>query len=91
MLVLIDLYLVAHTACPCIMNMWTTYRDIGIHIHKYSDFLVVMISVGLATARPNYSLASQTPLLNSREKVRSAAHVPCVAMHCTVHIKFAVM
>ena len=24
------------------------------YIHKYSDFLVAMISVGLAQARPNY-------------------------------------
>ena len=24
------------------------------HIHKYSDFLIVLISVGLAEARPNY-------------------------------------
>ena len=36
------------------MNTSTTYRHIDRYIHKYSDFLVVMISVGLASARPNY-------------------------------------
>ena len=35
-------------------NTWTTYRDIDRYIHRYSDCLVVMISVGLASARPNY-------------------------------------
>ena len=30
-----------------------TYRYIHTYIHKYSDFLVVLISVGLAQARPN--------------------------------------
>ena len=35
--------------CACAVNTWTTYR----YIHKYSDFLVAMISVGLAQARPN--------------------------------------
>ena len=36
--------------------------DVSLHtyihtyIHKYSDFLVAMISVGLAQARPNYLL-----------------------------------
>ena len=30
--------------------------DVSLHtyIHKYSDFFVAMISVGLAQARPNY-------------------------------------
>ena len=47
--------------CVCVrvrmMNTWTTYRDIDtcniIQLHKYSDFLVVMISVGRAEASPN--------------------------------------
>ena len=43
--------------CACAVNTWTTYRYIHIYIHtyihKYSDFLVAMISVGLAQARPN--------------------------------------
>ena len=32
--------------------------DVSLHtyIHKYSDFLVAMISVGLAQARPNYNI-----------------------------------
>ena len=34
--------------------MWTTYIATYMHKHKYSDFLVVLISVGLAQARPNY-------------------------------------
>ena len=38
----------ACTACARMMNTWTTYRDIDRYIHKYSDFLVVMISVRLA-------------------------------------------
>ena len=29
--------------------------SLNTYIHKYSDFLVAMISVGLAQARPNYS------------------------------------
>ena len=33
-----------------------TYRYIHTYIHKYSSFLVVLISVGLAQARPNYSM-----------------------------------
>ena len=38
------------TVCACAVNTWTTYC----YIHtKYSDFLVTMISVGLAQARPN--------------------------------------
>ena len=36
----------ACTACARMMNTWMTYRDIDTYIHKYSDFLVVMISVG---------------------------------------------
>ena len=43
--------------CTCAVNTWTTYRYIHTYIHtyihKYSDFLVAMISVGLAQARPN--------------------------------------
>ena len=35
-------------------NMWTTYRGTDTHIHRNSDFLVVMIGVELAQARPNY-------------------------------------
>ena len=50
--------MIVHCVCARarITNTWTTYRDICIyidryiHIHKYSDFLVVMISVGLALA-----------------------------------------
>ena len=30
------------------------HTNIHTYIHKYSDFLVVLISVGLAQARPNY-------------------------------------
>ena len=30
-----------------------TYRYIHTYIHKYSNFLVVLISVGLTQARPN--------------------------------------
>ena len=33
------------------------YRYIQTYIHKYSGFLVVLISVGLAQARPNYLVA----------------------------------
>ena len=40
-------------ACARVTNTWTTYRYIHTYIHKYSDFLVVLISVGLALARPN--------------------------------------
>ena len=36
-------------ASTCLM-----YRYIQTYIHEYSDFLVVLISVGLAQARPNY-------------------------------------
>ena len=43
----------ACTACARMMDTWTTY--LHTYIHKYSDFLVVMISVGLASARPNYT------------------------------------
>ena len=32
--------------------------DTHTHIHNYSDFLVVTISVGLAQARPNYTRVS---------------------------------
>ena len=46
--------------CACAVNTWTTYRYIHTYIytyiHKYSDFLVAMISVGLAQARPNYDI-----------------------------------
>ena len=35
-------------------SMCLMYRYIHTNIHKYSDFLVVLISVGLAQARPNY-------------------------------------
>ena len=38
--------------CACAVKTWTMYR----YIHKYSDFLVAMISVGLAQARPNDSV-----------------------------------
>ena len=38
--------------CACAVNTWTMYR----YIHKYSDFLVAMISVGLTQACPNYSV-----------------------------------
>ena len=31
-----------------LVNTWTTYRYIHTNIHKYSDFLIVVISVGLA-------------------------------------------
>ena len=43
------------------MNMWI---DVSLHtyIHKYSDFLVVLISVGLAQARPNYIVVSPSTL-----------------------------
>ena len=33
-----------------------TYIRIHTYIHKYSDFLVVLISVGLAQARPNHDV-----------------------------------
>ena len=39
------------------MNTWTTYRDMDTYF-KYSDFLVVMISVGLTSARPNKDTAT---------------------------------
>ena len=41
---------------PCyeLANMWPTYRYIHTNVHKYSDFLVVLISVELAQACPNY-------------------------------------
>ena len=38
--------------CACAVNTWTMYC----YIHKYSDFLVAMISVGLAQACPSYSV-----------------------------------
>ena len=34
-------------------NTLTTYRYIHTYIHRYSGFLIVLISVGLAQARPN--------------------------------------
>ena len=41
----------------CMMSTWTTYRSLYTHsytyIHKYNNFLVWVISVGLASARPN--------------------------------------
>ena len=42
------------------MNTWAMYRDIHVHkcIHKYSDLLVVLISVGLALARKQDDRAS---------------------------------
>lgn len=49
-----------HSKCTCVTNTWTTCRYIGTYIYtridKYSDLLVyiVMISVRLALARPNY-------------------------------------
>ena len=43
----------ALNVCACAINTWTTYRYIHTYIHKYSDFLVALISVGLAHARPN--------------------------------------
>ena len=36
-------------------SMCLTYRDIHTYIQKYSSFLIVLISVGLAQARPNYA------------------------------------
>ena len=33
-----------------LVSTWTTYH----YIHKYSGFLIVLISVGLAQAHPNY-------------------------------------
>ena len=39
-------------ASTCLM-----YRYIHTYKNKYSDFLVALISVGLAQARPNYKLA----------------------------------
>ena len=39
----------------CVMSMWMTYHYIQAHTHKYSDFLVGVISVGLALALPNYT------------------------------------
>ena len=43
-----------------LVSTWTTYRYmytyIHTYIHKYSGFLVVLISVGLAQARPNYTV-----------------------------------
>ena len=46
-----------HYARTCVninvMNMWMTYRYIYTYIHRYSDFLVGVISVGLASACPN--------------------------------------
>ena len=41
-----------HCACMCneLVSTWTTYR----YIHKHSNFLIQVISVGLASARPSY-------------------------------------
>ena len=41
------------------MNTWTTYHYIVRYIDRYSDFLIVMIGVGLASARPNNSIGNK--------------------------------
>ena len=55
----------ACTACARMMNTWTTYRTLQTAVEKYSDFLVVMISVGLASARPNYMRSELTMTNNN--------------------------
>ena len=61
----------ACTACVRMMNTWTTYRDIDRYIHKYSDFLVVMISVWLASVRPKLTIMTLSFMINCyRESVR---------------------
>ena len=54
----------------CVIYTWTTYRDIHTYIDKYSDFLVVLISVGLAQAQIApiiaYSRGGRTDLTFSR-------------------------
>ena len=44
--------------CILVMNMWMTNHYIHTHshtyIHRYSDFLTWVVSVGLALAHPNY-------------------------------------
>ena len=62
--------------------------DVSLHtyihtyIHKYSDFLVTMISVGLAQARPNYYYSSLNYLYqvfsNSNHEARARG------VHCTI-------
>ena len=42
--------------CTCVMNTWMMYCYT--HIHKYSDFLVWVIAVGLASASPNYFIVN---------------------------------
>ena len=41
-----------------------TYRYIHTYIHKYSSFLVVLISVGLAQARPNHMYNTSSSWIN---------------------------
>ena len=61
------------------------------YIHKYSDFLVVLISAGLAQARPNYhskmSLITATCiiLLNYHRRVdKSIMILTLVSSMCTL-------
>ena len=58
--------------CACAVNTWTTYRYIHTYIytyiHKYSDFLVAMISVGLAQARPNNNIIIISSLISMQGK-----------------------
>ena len=55
--------------------------DISLHtyIHNYSDFLVVLISVGLAQARPNYIIKHTFYIRNltTRYVLESQDHISC--------------
>ncbi|MCG8622178.1 MAG: hypothetical protein MJE68_09320, partial [Proteobacteria bacterium] len=69
--------------CYELANMWPTYRYIHTNVHKYSDFLVVLISVELAQACPNYMYEKIQGLSESENRC-----VCIVSDACTQRIHF---